>query len=139
MIKNVDWSDFKTFIDDRNLNHQMISLSKDYILMAKDDWFGFQCVLPKDGGTDQTDYETNYLSLANKSLQTRTPAGTPLVTSKKADGTSFSRVSHDFTDKTTWYQESTQVTGETLTGSGVGPYSFANNNIIDVEIGRAHV
>lgn len=67
-----------------------------------------------------------------------TPGGTKLVAIKKADGSSFTKVTHDFTDKTTWYQESVQVTDEVLSGSGVGPYTSANPNWIDVINGKIY-
>lgn len=50
-----------------------------------------------------------------------------------------SYVSHNLCDPTTWYQESTQATGEALTQvippSGL-VYSFAHTNIIDAENGK---
>ena len=69
-------------------------------------------------------------------LAEKTPGGTSLLAIKKADGISFTRVSHDFTDPCTFYTQSVSVTDEVLTGSGVGPYDSANENWIDVENGR---
>ena len=68
----------------------------------------------------------------------KTPGGTNLIATKKADGVSFSRVSHDFTDKTTWYPKSTQVTGETLTFNTGTTYSGANTHWIDVLNGKIY-
>jgi len=80
--------------------------------------------------------DTNVAQLVH--IDSETPSGTPLFASKKADGSSFTAVTHDFTDKTTWYKQSIQSVDETLTGSGVGPYSSANPNWIDVINGKVY-
>lgn len=55
------------------------------------------------------------------------------------EGTSSVFVSHDFTDKTTWYQESVAVTDETLTDSGDGlTFEAANTHFIDMTHGKIH-
>jgi hypothetical protein len=68
-------------------------------------------------------------------LSTKTPGGKSLIAVKKADGLGGSKISHDWTDPCTWYQESSRVTGETLTGSGV-TWNTANPNVIDLTHGR---
>lgn len=51
-----------------------------------------------------------------------------------AAGLPFKVHSSDFSDKTTWYQGSVRVTGETLTDSGDGlTFNFANTHIINMD------
>ena len=65
-------------------------------------------------------------------IDVETPAGIPKVAVVKPDGEGFkSLVSHEWTKKETWYSTSNQVTGETLGGSGTGPYTSANGYWID--------
>lgn len=61
----------------------------------------------------------------------------PVVAVQKPDGLSFlATTSHDFTDKTTWFQKSTRVTAEPLSGTGVGPYTSDNEYWIDLSNGK---
>lgn len=54
----------------------------------------------------------------------------------KPIGDSESVVSHDFTDKTSWYHDSVRETGVTLTGTGTGPYQHGSNtHWIDLQSG----
>lgn len=57
----------------------------------------------------------------------------------KPEGSSATIVSHDFTDKCTWYQGSIEVTGESLTDSGDGlTFNSANDYWIDLTHGRVY-
>lgn len=63
--------------------------------------------------------------------------GNQITATEKISGKDFmAAVSHDFTDETTWFQGSTRVTGETLSGSGTGPYTSLNGNWIDLTHGK---
>lgn len=65
--------------------------------------------------------------------------GYPQVAVVKPEFSASTKVSHDLTDRTTWYQQSTQVTGETLTDSGDGlTFDGANANWIDLENGKLY-
>jgi hypothetical protein len=57
------------------------------------------------------------------------------VSIHKPEETSFSRATHDFTNKCTWYTNSIQITGETLTLHTGNTYDFAHDFIIDTENG----
>lgn len=46
---------------------------------------------------------------------------------------SFDAVSHDFCDPTTWYQEASVVSGETLTTSDNLTFSFTNPSVVEYE------
>ena len=60
----------------------------------------------------------------------------PMVAVAKPDGHDFiALVSHEWTDKTTWYSKSTRVTGETLSASGL-VYSAVNDYWIDLTSGN---
>lgn len=51
-------------------------------------------------------------------------------------GTSLSFPSHNFCDKTTWYQQSVEVTGEAPTAWRTGYYGLQKRHIIDVYNGK---
>lgn len=57
------WSDFKTRIN-AGIAFRAVSVSGVYYLAATMDIFEFDCQILQDGGSDQTDYENNYASLA---------------------------------------------------------------------------
>jgi len=80
--------------------------------------------------SEYTNVETVQLSNVTKTK------GIPKVAISKPDGEGFvAIVSHEWTDKTSWYGNSTAVTGETLTASGL-VYSSANTNWIDLTSGN---
>lgn len=57
---DVDWTSFKNFADARLLNIQYLDLFANYYLSANDGSFTLNCLIPQNGGSDQTDFETNY-------------------------------------------------------------------------------
>lgn len=61
----VKWSDFKSFVNSRILSIQWLDIDGNYYIYATDDSFELECVLPQDGGSDQSDFETNYKSKGN--------------------------------------------------------------------------
>jgi hypothetical protein len=77
-----------------------------------------------------------YAEVQSVEMSEKTSGGRSLLAIKKADGISFSRVSHDFTNRTTWYTQAKQILDETLVGSGLGPYSSSKPNWIDVTSGN---
>lgn len=56
----------------------------------------------------------------------------------KAEGSSGTKVTHDFTDPCTWYSKATAVTGKTLTLDAGNIYSCGDQNLIDVCHGRLY-
>jgi hypothetical protein len=60
----------------------------------------------------------------------------PIVATHKPEGTDFSKTSHDWSDCTTWFNDSTRVTGETPTLDTGTTYDLANSNIIDLVSGK---
>ena len=71
MIGNiaVSWPDMKSFIDQRKVICQWISLSGKYHIYASDSGFGVFCIVMQDGSAaaDILDFETNYKPAGNKS------------------------------------------------------------------------
>lgn len=59
------------------------------------------------------------------------------VSVMRAEGSSATLCTHDFTNKSTWHQKSIQATGETLSQSGL-VYSGAHNRWIDLEHGKVY-
>jgi hypothetical protein len=59
------------------------------------------------------------------------------VSVMRAEGSSATLCTHDFTNKSTWYQGAVQVTGEALTANGL-VYSGAHNRWIDLEHGKVY-
>lgn len=57
---NVSWTIFKTFIQDKQVSTQHVDLGDSYWVMATDGNFTLNCLLMKDSGADQTDFETNF-------------------------------------------------------------------------------
>lgn len=61
------------------------------------------------------------------------------VSISKPEGSSATKVSHDWTDKCSWYQNSLQVTGEPMTDSGDGlTFNSVNDGWIDLTHGRLY-
>lgn len=69
-------------------------------------------------------------------LEDKPSSQAPVVQLTKSTGYSKAHVSHNFSDRCTWYSQSTRVTGETLTGSGTGPYNSGNAFWIDLAHAR---
>lgn len=63
------WSVFKSFIVERDLSIQWISLNDHYYMKARDGYFELSCVLYKNAEdqADIVDFETNYKPNGNKS------------------------------------------------------------------------
>lgn len=61
----VSWTDFKQLIG-TGTTFRYFNVNDGYMLLASDGSITFLCQLPQDGGSDQTEFEQNYISLANK-------------------------------------------------------------------------
>lgn len=77
------------------------------------------------------------LLLASPQLPPVTADNKPIVASEKPDSAKTTIISHDWTDKTTWYSNSVRVADEILSNSGNNiKYTFANTYIIDTYHGK---
>jgi len=68
----VTWAIFKSLVDTKSLSIQYVDLTESYYLKLFDGLFNLDCVVNKDGGADQTDFEANYKTVGNKALVTST-------------------------------------------------------------------
>lgn len=139
----VDWTVFKTEVANRKLDIQYIDDGTRYHLVAKDDWFLLETDLHKTPSdtTDLLDFETNFKTVANAPILSKknTPDQHALrVATYRPEGSSATKVSHDWTNPTTWYGDSVEKTGETLTTSDDLTFSAIENNWIDLTHGKVY-
>ena len=110
-------------------------ISSDDLIIAKSD----------DGLNDISNYSEQWDYLKNNlpkiitfSEEDKTPAQKVIsVAVKRPEGSSTTLCTHDFTNKSTWYQGSIEVTGETLSANGL-TYSAVNDGWIDLEHGKVY-
>ena len=79
--------------------------------------------------------------MAGKDFRRRpaSPTGVPLTEAHPREGSETIKVTHDWCDPTTWYQQSKRVTGEELTDSGDGlTFNSVNQNWIDLQHGKIY-
>ncbi len=139
-MQRVKWTQLKAFIDQRGLKANYYEFEDRDWIYAFDGPMYLYCRLRLDPADDAdiVDWQDNYKPSANAILQKNAPAqGVPLVGIRRPEGSSATVVSHDFCNKSTWYQNSTQVTGETLSAAGL-VYSAVNDGWIDLEHGKVY-
>lgn len=88
-----------------------------------------------DFAAQSTEEEVNVVEQVELAGKQTTNTKVPIVAVQKGEGTDFSRASHDWTDRTTWYQDSVRVTGESPSNTGL-TYTLANNNVINLVSGN---
>ena len=137
------WADVKSFADSRGLTVQWIVANGVYFVYVFDGPFVVSCEVPKEmsPGADQTEFEATYKAKGNRIIQPRSSAGMPLTEPSIFTGPSATRsvslVSHDLSDRTTWYQKSVQVVDEVLTDSGDGlTFTSINTDWINIDNAR---
>jgi len=119
----VTWTQFKSFSSSVGCFINYIDLGTIYFIWTiYNEHKAYVPALTK-GTTDATDFETNYKAKCNKQTDI-SAVGSQLVEQSIYTGPPNSKavsiVTPDFTDRTSWYQKSVQVVGETLTDSGDG-------------------
>lgn len=73
----VDWNIIKRFIDERGLSPQSIPINEGYHIKVYDNSFSLECILTKRiNPVNLQDFVDNYLSKANKSLNTNVTTAT---------------------------------------------------------------
>lgn len=128
---NLNYSDWKENVISKNLDHLSYIKNGSYVLIAVDYKIYYTCDLDTD---DVADYESQMLPSANKKLSNVTPVQSAIpVAIYKPETSGFARATHDFCNKTTWWQNSVEVIGETPTLLSVVnfTYQLSNTNIID--------
>lgn len=68
MIRLRNWTDFKTFVNDRQLSIQWFDTDGHYYLAAIDGPFTVHHTMQKDGGADELDFVNNYKSAGNQKI-----------------------------------------------------------------------
>jgi len=86
---------------------------------------------------DKADFEANYKSTANKSLDVVTIDFRQRVTCEKSNLLKMNFFTHDWTDKTSWYTSSVEIIDEVAIDSGDHiTYSIAHAPIVDTYHGK---
>jgi hypothetical protein len=75
------WNTFKNFISSRNLSIQWLDLGDNYWLKGFDGPFELEYMMPKGGGSEQTDFENNFKNTGNQPLEFRSVDGLPMMAS----------------------------------------------------------
>lgn len=136
----LNYTDFKTATSDRSMPMQYVAKSDyGYDLYAFDDEMHFKCIL--EGSAEITDFETNYKASANVPIHSNkvTPdQGALKVSTYAPEGSSATKVSHDWTDKTTWQGSSIEISAEVMTTGDDLTFSSANDNWIDLTHGKLY-
>lgn len=86
---------------------------------------------------DQDEFESDYLSTSNMTLDPRNSAGYPLQTEEPRVGKELILVTHDFCDPTTWYTDSVRVSSMVMTASLDNlEFTCSRKNWIDMTHGK---
>jgi hypothetical protein len=82
------WADVKSLVDSKGCSIQHVTVSDRYIIVAIDSNFSVYCNINKDdvaqAGSDQEDFENNYLSTSNKILHEVDSEGATVAKTKMA-------------------------------------------------------
>lgn len=65
---HLDWSEFKGYLNSNVVTFFQLTRNNTYYLYTYLGPIVITCTIPKDSGSDQTDYEGNYQSKANKPI-----------------------------------------------------------------------
>ena len=83
-MQKVSWSEIKSLVDAGTLHLKHLENDRLYNVMGFDDTFYISCIILKDGGADQLDFENNYKSNSNKKLKpVDTDTGMPSISTRK--------------------------------------------------------
>lgn len=147
----ISWTNFKNIVTSKILSIQYdLDSTSVYNIFAFDGHFIiYYCtiyVIDPTGvpgydsvanAVDKADFETNYKSKSNKSLVSKTSDGRALNAVGKGDVSKANFYTHDWSDPTTWYENSVRVVDETATDDGYHTtYSVTHVNMIDSYHGK---
>jgi len=74
----LDYATFWTLISSKTLLAQYIDTGDCYQVFALESSISWETFIPKDGGSNQTDFETNHKASCNQPLEIKAAAGRPL-------------------------------------------------------------
>lgn len=135
-----DWTDFKFLASGSKNSVRYIDRGTIYFMTIGGAGAPYAyCKLAKSDppSDEQVEFETYYKPNANKPFENRSSVSGKLATiAESPEGIFETYVTHDFTDKTTWYQNSTRHSAMSA-ASNIGlVYTLQHNPIIDVEHGK---
>lgn len=146
---DLNWTQFKSFFTSRSLPIDYVETDDSYHLACENGLFLVRCLLDKETDTsDIEDFTDNFAASANTyqrrvmSIQDAPAAGSSFkaipVSNVGLEGSSSRISSHNFCDKTTWWQTATQVVDQTVSSvAGLGLQFLTNRkNIIDLTHGK---
>lgn len=119
----LNWSDFKSTVASKNLDIQFFEDIAKYSIFALDSNIAYKIILWKSGhepvnsdtasiASDRSDFENNYKSSANKRLSTKETSDNFIrATQEPREGDAINFYSPNFCDRSTWYVNSTRITG----------------------------
>lgn len=151
IVREVSWTTWKQLRSTKGFLHQVNDDGDSYVVYGYDlpevivcrIWKGTVPTSLVEGGLSQeandsakADFESNFLSTANRSLNPRSADGRPRIASEKTDRTKVTILSHDWTDPTTWAQGSTRVVSEVASGSSQTKFHLSHQNVIDTYHGK---
>lgn len=104
----------------------------------------FLTVMPKDEGSDITDFEANIQPTATSYVSVRDAISVitalspiPSIQISKSSDMRATIISHDWTDKTSWYEKAVRVVDGVLADTGDHQtYALAQGGVIDVFHGK---
>lgn len=98
----VEWSELKSFIDERGVSPQYVELSRYFIIHTFDGSFALKCEIDKDPSdtTDLDDWNNNYKPNGNKRIEHNDPSGLPVVAMDKNSNDWDTYISPNFCDNT---------------------------------------
>lgn len=102
----VSWQEFKSAVDERNLDIQYVSVGENYLIQLFDGNFDIECLLSRDPSNPETiDFETNYKPAGNNPPENRIiietsslPAGAATSTLQTTGNTSLSSIDSKLTN-----------------------------------------
>ena len=74
----LSYTALKSLVSSKALLPQYVDTGSCYQVFAIESNICWQCIVQKDGGSDQTDFEANYQSTCNQSLEIKAGAGRPM-------------------------------------------------------------
>src|SRR5579863_4941617 len=80
-IASVDYTTFWSLVSSKGLLPQYVDVGNVYNVFAVEDNISWETTIDKDGGTNQTDFETNRQSTCNQQLEYRSTDGLPKIAS----------------------------------------------------------
>ena len=124
MLLELDWTQFKAILDKpENIHLPFIVIpnpANDYEVFTSLDGMQIKCFL-KEGGAEKTEFVSDYEAMANKHKGKKNNDGLPKIQPDKSySDSSKSFTTPDYSNRSTWWWDTVQVTGETLADSGDG-------------------